>query len=56
MSSWLGRRVLWAYYMRILIYVTPRRALHWPDLDVTRTPDELDLGEVRGPRRARPGC
>jgi Pyridoxamine 5'-phosphate oxidase len=47
MSSRLGRRMFWAYYMRILIYVTPRRALHWPDLDFTRTPVELDLGQVR---------
>jgi hypothetical protein len=27
--------------------VTPRRVLHWPDLDFTRTPVELDLSEVR---------
>jgi hypothetical protein len=47
MSSWLGRRVFWAYYMRILIYVTPTRVLHWPDLDITRAPVELDLNEVR---------
>jgi hypothetical protein len=30
-STWLGRRVMWPYYMRILIYVTPRRALSWPN-------------------------
>ena len=34
-SSWLGRRLLWSYYMRILIYVTPRRALFWPTRDFT---------------------
>ena len=32
-SSWLGRRMWWSYYMRILIYVTPRRALFWPTRD-----------------------
>lgn len=33
--------------MRILIYVTPRRALYWPTRDFTAAPDELDLAEVR---------
>jgi hypothetical protein len=46
-SSWLGRRLFWSYYLRILIYVTPRRALLWPTRDFTRPPDELELGEVR---------
>ena len=32
MSSWLGRRMLWSYYIRILVYVAPRRVFHWPDL------------------------
>jgi hypothetical protein len=32
-SSALGRRIWWSYYMRILIYVTPRRALFWPIRD-----------------------
>jgi hypothetical protein len=48
MSSWLGRRMLWSYYIRILVYVAPRRVFHWPDLDFTRAPAELDLSEVRG--------
>lgn len=48
MSSWLGRRMLWSYYFRILVYVAPRRVFHWPDLDFTRAPAELDLSEVRG--------
>jgi hypothetical protein len=46
-SSWLGRRLFWGYYLRIVIYVTPRRALYWPERDFTRAPEELDLGEVR---------
>ena len=46
-SSSLGRRIWWSYYMRILIYVIPRRALFWPTRDFTGAPQELDLGEVR---------
>jgi hypothetical protein len=46
-SSLLGRRVFWAYYMRILIYVTPRRALFWPTRDFTVAPEELTVSEVR---------
>ena len=46
-SSSLGRRMWWSYYMRILIYVIPRRALFWPTRDFTGAPQELDLGEVR---------
>jgi hypothetical protein len=46
-SWWLGKRMWWSYYMRILIYVTPRRALFWPTRDFTSSPEELDLGEVR---------
>jgi Pyridoxamine 5'-phosphate oxidase len=46
-SSWLGRRLWWSYYMRILIYVTPRRAWFWPTRDFASSPEELDLSEVR---------
>jgi Pyridoxamine 5'-phosphate oxidase len=46
-SSAIGRRMWWSYYMRILIYVTPRRALFWPTRDFTVAPEELDLSEVR---------
>jgi hypothetical protein len=46
-STWIGRRLWWSYYMRILIYVTPRRALFWPTRDFTGQPEELDLNEVR---------
>jgi len=47
-SSWLGRRILPGYYMRILIYVTPRRALFWPDRDFSKAPEELDPEVLRG--------
>lgn len=46
-SSRLGRRILPGYYMRILIYVTPRRALFWPDRDFSRAPQELDPAVLR---------
>ena len=46
-SSWLGRRLMWPYYMRLLIYVTPRRAVFWPDRDFASSPEELNLSEVR---------
>jgi hypothetical protein len=46
-TSWLGRRLWWSYFMRLLIYVTPRRALYWPTRDFTSSPEELDLSEVR---------
>lgn len=46
-STWIGRRLWWSYYMRILIYVTPRRALFWPTRDFTAKPHQLDLSEVR---------
>jgi hypothetical protein len=46
MSSWLGRRLLPFYYWRILIYVTPRRALFWPTRDFTSVPQALDLSEL----------
>jgi hypothetical protein len=45
--SQVGRRVFWSYYIRILMHVTPRRALYWPDRDFTSAPTELDLREVR---------
>ena len=46
-SSWLGKRMWWSYYMRILIYVTPRRAWFWPSRDFAASPEELNLSEVR---------
>lgn len=46
-STWAGRRLWWSYYLRILIYVTPCRALFWPTRDFTSCPEELDLEDVR---------
>jgi hypothetical protein len=46
-SSWLGKRLWWSYYMRILIYVTPRRAWFWPRRDFASAPEELALSAVR---------
>jgi hypothetical protein len=46
-STRFGRRLLWPYYLRLLIYVRPRRALFWPTRDFTAIPEELDLSEVR---------
>ena len=46
-TTWLGRRLWWSYYMRLLIHVTPRRALLWATRDFTSAPEELDLSEVR---------
>jgi len=47
MSSWLGRRLFPFYYVRILIYVTPRRALFWPTRDFSSAPQQLSLKELR---------
>lgn len=46
-SSWLGKQMWWSYYMRILIYVTPRRAWFWPTREFASSPEELNLSEVR---------
>ena len=46
-SSWLGKQIWWSYYMRILIYVTPRRAWFWPTREFASSPEELNLSEVR---------
>jgi hypothetical protein len=45
-STPIGRRLMWPYYIRILIYVTPRRALLWPARDFAAPPQELDVKEV----------
>ena len=46
MGSWLGRRLFPFYYMRIVIHVTPRRGLYWPNRDFVSAPLELDLREL----------
>lgn len=43
MSSAVGRRLFPAWYMRLLIYVTPRRVLWWPTRDFTAAPEEVGL-------------
>ena len=48
MSSWIGRRVFYFYYMRILIYVTPHHVFYWPTRDVARAPEQLELDGLRG--------
>lgn len=46
MSSWLGRRLMWPYYMRILVYVTPERMRYWPTRDFTAEPQALEVSHV----------
>lgn len=46
MSSWLGRRLLKSYYMRILIYVTPRRIDYWPTRDFAAAPQRIEVAHV----------
>jgi hypothetical protein len=46
-STWVGQRLMWPYYLRLLIYITPRHALFWPARDFTSPPEELDVSEVR---------
>ena len=43
MSSWLGRRWMDWYYMRLLIYVTPERMFYWPTRDFAAEPQKLEL-------------
>jgi hypothetical protein len=45
-SSWIGRRMMWPYYMRILIYVTPTRVAHWPDRDFAAAPQTIEVSHV----------
>lgn len=40
-STWIGKLLVPAYYMRIVIYVTPRRIRHWPTRDFAAAPREL---------------
>lgn len=47
MSSYLGRRMFPTWYVRLLIYVTPRRLLFWSQRDFTATPEELDVAVLR---------
>ena len=42
-SNALTRYLMDWYYMRLHIFVTPRRVLWWPDGDFTQTPNELEV-------------
>lgn len=37
------KQVLWPYYLRILIHVTPTRMRWWPNGEATREPEELEV-------------
>jgi hypothetical protein len=45
-SSWIGKLMMPSYYMRILIYVTPRRIRWWPTRDFAAAPQELEVARV----------
>lgn len=45
-SSWIGQRMMWPYYMRILIYVTPTRIHHWPSRDFASAPQTIEVNHV----------
>ena len=45
-SNPLTRRFMDWYFMRLSIYVTPRRILWWPGGDFWREPSELDMDYV----------
>jgi Pyridoxamine 5'-phosphate oxidase len=47
MGTWLGRRLFPYYFVRILIYVTPRRAYLWPTRDFGRAPEQFDVEELQ---------
>ncbi len=48
MTSPLGRRLFPYYWMRLLIYVTPRRVYLWPTGDFTKPPQRIDPQELCG--------
>jgi hypothetical protein len=46
MSSWLGRTLMFPYYMRLLLYVTPTRIRWWPTRDFSADPTEIEVPHV----------
>jgi hypothetical protein len=44
--NWLMRSLFDWYYMRLLIYVTPRRMLWWERGDFSQVPHELEVSRV----------
>lgn len=45
-STPITRRLFDWYYMRLQIFVTPRRLLRWPKGDFSRAPEEVELRHV----------
>ena len=45
-ANFLTRYMMDMYYMRLHIFVKPRRVLWWPDGDFEKTPRELEAGNV----------
>lgn len=45
-SSWIGQRMMWPYYMRILIYVTPTGIRYWPSRDFASAPQTIEVSHV----------
>jgi hypothetical protein len=43
MSSWLGKRMMPMYYMRLLIYVKPERMFHWLTRDFVAAPTPIEV-------------
>jgi hypothetical protein len=43
MSSWLGKRMMPMYYMRLLIYVKPERMFHWLTRDFAAAPTPIEV-------------
>lgn len=44
--NWLMRKLFDWYYMRLLIWVTPRQVLWWPAGDFSRAPREIEVVHV----------
>ena len=47
MSTWLGRRLFPFYYVRLIMFVTPRRVFLWPTRDFSSAPVELNVTELQ---------
>lgn len=45
-STWVGRLMMPAYYMRILIYVTPTSIRYWPTRDFSVAPATVEVSHV----------
>ena len=45
-GTWLGRKIIPAYYMRILIYATPTRIRYWKTRDCSVAPQDVEVQHV----------